>query len=372
MTALALNYHSVFSESSQALDLKLGRELSPPPKRSGSQASTPFNDSKDSMISLQSSKPRFPLDGLPPRPVPCPRIGSPSSAFTKRICYYIHEYILLPFSYWYIKHCNVSTAAGPGYHPLPFGLLLKRDGGVHEQEGLAMNLARAMGVPAPRFISFGSLGAHTICPSILMTSVPGYPLDWFDPGEVDMDVVAADLTHILARMRSYASPHGAAVCGVAGREIRGPMVPASPLEPFADEDAFKARLRSFVTNARMEVLTDGVKPDKMEGDLASLRTHAETAETCLFALPPHAIVFTHGDLNMRNIMIGPDGHVCGIIDWDSAAWLPEYWEFSIMAILSTLPWGKFMDKKVSGGVYEQELKGHQALFPFVGNSFSFY
>ncbi|OJT01885.1 hypothetical protein TRAPUB_7662 [Trametes pubescens] len=269
-----------------------------------------------------------------------------------------------------MKHYNLPTQMG--IFLLPFGLILKRHGRVHEQEGLAMNLARAMGVPAPRFISFGSLGVRSACPSLLMTSVPGYPLDWFDPGQVDLDVVAADLTRILARMRSFASPHGAAVCGVAGREIRGPMVPASPLEPFADEDAFNARLRAFVTNVRMELFTEGVKPEDMEATLGRHGARVDTLETCLFAPSQrHAIVFTHGDLNMQNIMIGPDGHVCGIIDWEAAAWLPEYWEFSITAIVETLPWGRFMDK-MSGGVYEHELKGHQALFPYVSGSFSYY
>ncbi|OJT06381.1 hypothetical protein TRAPUB_2755 [Trametes pubescens] len=314
-------------------------------------------------------KARFPLDGLPAHLLPCPPVGSPSSAFTKRICYYIHEYVLLPFSLWYMKHYKIATPMG--ILQLPFGLILKRHGRVHEQEGLAMNLARAMGVPAPRFVSFGSLGVPSACPSLLMTRVPGYPLDWFDPGQVDLDVVAADLTRILARIRSFASPHGAAVCGAAGREIRGPMIPASPLAPFADEGAFNARLRAFVTNVRMGLITDDIPPEDMEAALAEHRARVETVERCLLALPPHAIVFTHGDLNMHNIMIGPDGHVCGIIDWEGGAWLPEYWEFSATAVMDTLPWGKFMDKKVSRGAYEQELKGHQALFLYVGDSLSY-
>ena len=91
---------------------------------------------------------------------------------------------------------------------LPFGLILKRHVRVHEQEGLAMNLARAMGIPAPRFISFGSLGLakgedFTVCDSLLMTRVPGRPLESFSDDEVDWDVFVADLTRILTRMRSF-------------------------------------------------------------------------------------------------------------------------------------------------------------------------
>ncbi|KAH9856772.1 hypothetical protein C2E23DRAFT_874181 [Lenzites betulinus] len=262
--------------------------------------------------------------------------GSPSSAFTKRICSYIHEYILSPFSEWYLKRLKIASPPGMIF-PLPLGLILKRHGRVHEQEGLAMNLARAMGVPAPHFVPFGSLGVPSACPSLLMNRAP-----------VDLDVVAADFTRIIARMRSFAHPHGAVVCGVAGRGIHGPMIPGSPLALFADEDAFNTRLRTFVTFVRLELITGGVKSENMDAALEDHRARAETVERCLIALAPHALVFTHRYLKMHNIMIGLDGHVCGIIDWEGGAWLPEYWEFSIMAT-------------VSGGVYEQVLKWHQAL-----------
>jgi aminoglycoside phosphotransferase (APT) family kinase protein len=40
----------------------------------------------------------------------------------------------------------------------------------------------------------------------------------------------------------------------------------------------------------------------------------------------HAIVYTHGDLKHHNIMVY-NGHLSGFIDWESAGWYPEYWEF---------------------------------------------
>ncbi|CEI41659.1 unnamed protein product [Fusarium venenatum] len=39
----------------------------------------------------------------------------------------------------------------------------------------------------------------------------------------------------------------------------------------------------------------------------------------------HKIVFTHGDLNMRNIPMH-NGRVSGIVDRESAGWFPDYWE----------------------------------------------
>ena len=40
---------------------------------------------------------------------------------------------------------------------------------------------------------------------------------------------------------------------------------------------------------------------------------------------PHTVYFTHGDLNLRNILV-EDGRVTGIVDWTFAGWYPGYWE----------------------------------------------
>jgi thiamine kinase-like enzyme len=38
-------------------------------------------------------------------------------------------------------------------------------------------------------------------------------------------------------------------------------------------------------------------------------------------------VFTHSDLNPFNILLQGD-RVVGIIDWESAGWYPQYWEYT--------------------------------------------
>ncbi|KAF9512173.1 hypothetical protein BS47DRAFT_1394462 [Hydnum rufescens UP504] len=44
----------------------------------------------------------------------------------------------------------------------------------------------------------------------------------------------------------------------------------------------------------------------------------------------HRLVFTHDDLALRNIMVADDdsGRIAALIDWECAAWLPDYWEYS--------------------------------------------
>ncbi|KAL5349665.1 hypothetical protein ACLOAV_004695 [Pseudogymnoascus australis] len=40
----------------------------------------------------------------------------------------------------------------------------------------------------------------------------------------------------------------------------------------------------------------------------------------------HRVVFTHGDLSPRNIIV-KENKITGLIDWEVAGWFPEYWEY---------------------------------------------
>ena len=65
--------------------------------------------------------------------------------------------------------------------------------------------------------------------------------------------------------------------------------------------------------------------------------------TILSNLPPHQIVFTHADLQARNIIVkrtpsdanGPSRMELSIIDWEMSGWYPEYWEFCNSIIFNT-------------------------------------
>lgn len=48
-----------------------------------------------------------------------------------------------------------------------------------------------------------------------------------------------------------------------------------------------------------------------------------------YQLPDNAAIkFTHGDLHRSNTIVtgSEPRHVVGIVDWEQAGWLPEYWE----------------------------------------------
>jgi len=75
----------------------------------------------------------------------------------------------------------------------------------------------------------------------------------------------------------------------------------------------------------------------------------------------HNIVFTHGDLNPWNILVH-DGHVSAILDWETAGWYPEYWEFTT-AWRYTSPgdWWYEIVEELAEGKYLQERLGDLAV-----------
>ncbi|KZZ98369.1 Protein kinase-like domain protein [Moelleriella libera RCEF 2490] len=58
----------------------------------------------------------------------------------------------------------------------------------------------------------------------------------------------------------------------------------------------------------------------------------------------HQIVFTHGDLNMRNVLMR-NGKLSGIVDWENSGCYPEYWDYTKAHYVTKLHqrWLKIVD-----------------------------
>ncbi|TRM59069.1 hypothetical protein BD626DRAFT_509645 [Schizophyllum amplum] len=128
----------------------------------------------------------------------------------------------------------------------------------------------------------------------------------------------------------------------------------------ADETEFRRRVDPSFDFLRL------LESSRRDGERAVYAREIPQVKAFL-AMSEHAVVFTHGDLVRHNIFVCEDGHISGIIDWEAGAWMPDYWEFSVTAALNTR---KFMDQKVSCGVYAKQLTGHQALFPYIADGLS--
>ncbi|KAJ3483442.1 hypothetical protein NLI96_g6309 [Meripilus lineatus] len=295
-------------------------------------------------------RPLFPDTLLSGYPLQCPKVQRASSPLRAKFWWYVHDRILKPISNYYVRYYGIRCRRG--IHPLPFGLFLKSNYQLREQEAIAMNFARAMGIPAPRALSFGAIDDPDAFPSLLMTRIPGKDISQYPKGTIDLDVVKDDLIKIIARMRSFASPWGDSVCGVDGGMVSGFYLPNYLFPPSANEAAFYQNIRDvaiFPTHLRTE----------------RHKSHAARAEK-LFASPPHAIVFTHGDLQWHNIMVTPDSHITGIVDWESAGWMPDYWEFTIPSLRRGF-WERFMTQDVACNVYQEEVTGHYSMLVAIGD-----
>lgn len=151
---------------------------------------------------------------------------------------------------------------------------------------------------------------------IIMELVKGQSLEemWDELGRDGRTRVAESLKQMFGTMRNIPSQ------GYYGRLAHRPFddifIGSNTLAcgPFATEaelnDAFFQRYKSLHTElspGRGEFYRDVVFPTVMKG---------------------HEPVFTHGDLQAKNIIIrSEDGKPC-IIDWECSAWYPSYWEYT--------------------------------------------
>ncbi len=117
--------------------------------------------------------------------------------------------------------------------------------------------------------------------------------------------IVAQLRLFIAQLRSIPSPHGRAVWALNGAPLRDARITGEgPVGPFADEDAFNDRL--------LETTAPYVKRATLSEFRSRLRGD-------------HPIVFTHGDIAPRNIMVDGDT-VVALLDWEQAGWYPAHWE----------------------------------------------
>ncbi|GBE87269.1 hypothetical protein SCP_1005160 [Sparassis crispa] len=67
---------------------------------------------------------------------------------------------------------------------------------------------------------------------------------------------------------------------------------------------------------------------------------------CRLFKDDYHIVFSHGDFASRNIMLSEEGKLAAILDWETAGFWPEYWEWMKASIdIESEPydWGDALD-----------------------------
>jgi aminoglycoside phosphotransferase (APT) family kinase protein len=173
---------------------------------------------------------------------------------------------------------------------------------------------------------------------LLITQVPGLPLSECHVlmSDRDLELKADQLRGFVAQLRAIPNEFETQtpICNTLGQAIRDHRVlGGQPVGPCEDEAAFNKNVRFPDDPARQG----------------------------------HKILFTHADLNPRNILVEevtqPDGSrgwaVTGIVDWETAGFYPEYWDFT-KALFERFRWPKRYNSMVKGvfkefGDYSKEM-----------------
>ncbi|KNG91455.1 hypothetical protein ANOM_000047 [Aspergillus nomiae NRRL 13137] len=192
---------------------------------------------------------------------------------------------------------------------LPFGLYLRRGSPVlapkyHVEARTLRMVEQSTHIPAPRAMDVLETPRFSY---LLMTCVPGHPIGQMLHTMTDEQVKQAvtDLKRYISELRKIPNTMTEfQICNSQGGGILDWRIP----------DSQREELR-FKTEADFnKYLTD---PFWEEIRIRAAKSHDI----------PHEIVFTHGDLNPRNIL-AENGKITGIVDWENAGWFPEYWEYT--------------------------------------------
>lgn len=274
-----------------------------------------------------------------------------TSRTIRRVLGFIHLY-LRSFSYHY---CNwVGIPFDNQLAQLPFGLVLKWSDGTRLEEVAAAMLARSAGFPVPKVISYGEHPDTPHAPvSILMARVPGRDLGnrgvYKQMNYNERENIYNELQHMLQVMRNWSLPWGRErICSVLGTAVRSVHIPNHSVGLCESESEFNVHLFSSISGHSFETQTMFEEHVAVAKRLQSLR---------------HAIVFTHGDLKHHNIMVY-NGHISGFLDWESAGWYPDYWEFTTPLRFGPMDfwWNAFI-LRLGGSKYLEELESEKALVP---------
>lgn len=203
-------------------------------------------------------------------------------------------------------------------------------------------IARHTSIPVPQvYCAFTHHGKTYI----LMERIRGETVAtrWRSLSDMSKSSIFNQLQQMIHELRSLPSQTNG-VFSIDGGPIHDIRLQPSSWGPFRTITDFHLSLRNNITLESLEA------PNSLSSDtvleLKRLITFHESVQ--------RAPVLTHGDLSSLNILIRDD-KVVGVIDWDTAGWLPYYWEFTMAwhANPQNYFWqnevGKFLD------VQEEEL-----------------
>lgn len=196
----------------------------------------------------------------------------------------------------------------------------------HLSEAATMQyIAANTSIPVPKvYCSFSRRGVTYI----VMSRIAGSPIghQWEHRSQESKARLLKQLRAYIEEMRSLRPAREVGVQAVDGGKLYDVRIPdgINGFGPFKSVGEFHAFLR------------DGID--------ASPEQHPEVNELVERHDRAHYdLCFTHGDLNSMNILTKGDD-IVGIVDWDTAGWFPQYWEYT--TAMNVNPFNEFWKDEV--------------------------
>ncbi|KAJ5698657.1 hypothetical protein N7462_000662 [Penicillium macrosclerotiorum] len=251
----------------------------------------------------------FSIDDKIERGWPRPK-KDPVPAFIRRAFYHLSRWLPLWvrmqfYAYlWKVGNRRWGPLSVPWVQRLPFGLIMKQCIRAPQSEPNALRLVeKHTTIPAPRLVDVGVYAGKTY---MIMTCLPGQQLDEVSHlmSYAECDRLADDLADCVAQLRRIPNHTPYRFANTVGGPLCDHRLPnEGPAGPFNNEADFNNYLTSHLE----------CTPDKvLEGQDLTMRQD-------------HQSYFTHSDFFSMNILV-ENGRLSGIVDWECAGYMPEYWE----------------------------------------------
>lgn len=221
---------------------------------------------------------------------------------------------------------------------IPFGLYVKRCARSQENEPTALNMVHEYtSVPAPLLVDTFYKQDDLY---MVMTRIRGRPLiDVFHlMSYEERDRFADDLRDYVKQLRTIPNRTPYLFADTMGGRMIDHRVPDMKFGPYNSKADFHNHLYHIgVSQALKDFMT---------------AVHSRA----------HRSFFTHSDLHPTNILV-EEGRLSGIIDWECAAFKPEYWEFTkaMYGVWNRKPMEDVF-RRAFDYQYEEELAAEQALW----------
>ncbi|KAJ5720680.1 uncharacterized protein N7483_008614 [Penicillium malachiteum] len=160
-------------------------------------------------------------------------------------------------------------------------------------------------IPASRLVDVGQYDGKTY---MIMTVLPGEQLEsvYHLMSYEECDRLAEDLGDCVAQLRRIPNNTPYRFANTAGGPIYDHLLPdEEPVGPYNNESDFNNHLLGYIDCTPEE----------------AFQSNGENRSMC----QDHQSYFTHGDLHSTNIIM-QNGRLSGIVDWECAGYMPDYWE----------------------------------------------